>query len=268
MKLALLIASTIAAIAAVAVTGLALVAPAEAAGPRFAIDAGTQGNTATSVGKIENCVQVKKGDRFQMDVVVQDVTDLLAWDVPIDFDPKVVIIVDQDVKMFQQANEGSQVLDLSGKLPDDSGFHSIAAFDSADPNSPDSGSGVLARITFQAVGPGTSPVRFGNRDYDTDGKLDRGTLLRDINTDVIGDTNGDTYFDGEEDDAEVAVDGACPSGSVVAQAATVSAPATGGSSFPWAIAGGGLAAGIALLAGGSLVLLSRRGSRRRQQTEP
>ena len=238
--------------------------PAHAADPTFAIDAGIDGNSATAVGRIENCVAVKTGDRLQMDIVVQDITDLLAWEVPIDYDPEVVTVVGQDVKLFQQANAGSSVLDLSAKLPDDSGFHALSAFDSADPESPDSGSGVLARITFEAVGAGDSPIRFGNRDYDSDGIPDRGSLIRDIDTNFIGDSNDDTFFDGEQANAQVVVDGECPSGTVVADASTVSdSPANGnGGSTPWAIILSAVAAGVVVLLGLAFLLTRRRGSRR------
>lgn len=251
-------------IAAATLSLFAVGQSAHAAGPTFAIDAGIDGNNSTSVGRIENCVAVKTGDRFQMDIVVQDITNLLAWEIPIDYDPEVLTVVGQDVKMFQQANAGSSVLDLSDKLPDDSGFHALAAFDSADPESPDSGSGVLARVTFEAVGAGGSPIRFGNRDYDSDGVLDRGSLIRDTATNIIGDSNGDTFFDGEQANAEVVVDGECPNGTVVADASTVNDPpvnGSGDSSTPWAIIGSGVAAGVVVLLGLAF-LLTRRGSRR------
>jgi hypothetical protein len=252
--------------AAAALSLFAFGAPASAADPSFAIDAGINGNSATAVGTIENCVAVKTGDRFQMDVVVRDIANLLAWEIPIDYEQAVVIVVDQDVKLFQQANAGSSVLDLSAKLPDDSGFHALAAFDSADPESPDSGSGVLARVTFEAVGAGDSPIRFGNRDIDSNGVLDRGSLLRDSETDFIGDSNDDTFFDGEQADAQVVVDRECPDGSVVAEASIVTDP-TGntngdGSSTPWAIIGGGVAAGVVTLLCLAFLLTRRRGSRR------
>jgi hypothetical protein len=234
--------------------------------PTFAIDVGIQGNGSTNVEEIENCVEVTVGDRFQVDVVVQDITDLLAWEIPIDYDPTVVTLVGQDVKMFQQANEGSSVLDLSAKLPDDSGFHALAAFDSADPESPDSGTGVLARITFEAVGAGDSPIRFGNRDYDNDGTLDRGSLIRAASTEIIGDDNEDTFFDGEQEDAQAVVDGTCPDGTIVGEASTVGEePNTpvgdDDSSTPWAVIGGGVAAGIVALLVLAFLLTRRRGRR-------
>lgn len=237
--------------------------PAHAAGPTFAIDAGIDGNSATAVGRIENCVAVKTGDRFQMDIVVQDITNLLAWEIPIDYDPEVVTVVGQDVKMFQQANAGSSVLDLSAKLPDDSGFHALAAFDSADPESPDSGSGVLARVTFEAAGAGDSPIRFGTRDVDSNGMLDRGSLIRDTATNIIGDSNADSFFDGEQADAQVVVDGECPDGTVVAEASTITEPpVSDGGSTPWAIIVGGAAVSVVVLLGLAFLLTRKRGPRR------
>ena len=202
---------------------------------------------------------MKKGTEFQMDVIVRDVSDLLAWEVYLDYDPNVVIVTDQNVKLFLQANAGSSVLDVSGRVPDDTGFHDLQAFDSSDPPTPDSGSGVLARVTFKAVGSGDSKVRFGSRDLNKDGIPDQGTLLRDAQGQAIGDTNHDTLFDGEQTAAEVAVDQDCPPGTVVAPAPE--GPSSGGS-FPWLIVGGIAGAVVAVAGVGGVVLLSRRNSRR------
>jgi hypothetical protein len=244
---------------------------AHAAGPELMIDAGIQGNEPASVGTIENCIAVKKGDRFQMDIVVKDVSNLLAWDIYLDYDPAVLTVVDQDAKMFMQANAGSAVLDLSSRVPDSSGFHELTAVDSADPAAPDNGSGVLARVTFEAAGPGNSEVRFGNRDLDFDGNKDKGTELTDVNAEAIGDTTGDKFFDGTQTNARAVVDGDCPPGSVVA-----ASPGNGGgasssgddSSFPLLAVAGGIAAGVVVLGGmGALVLASRRRSRARRQLD-
>jgi hypothetical protein len=238
---------------------------ATAAGPSLAIDAGIGGNQATNVGTIENCISVKKDTQFQMDIVIQNVSNLLAWETYLDYDPSIVTVVGQNAKLFQQANAGSSVLDLSGKVPDDSGFHYLAAFDSSDPPTPDSGSGVLVRVTLKAVGAGDSKIRFGSRDLNEDGVLDKGTLLRDVNGQVIGDLNGDTFFDGEQTGADVAVDQDCPAGRTVAPS-----PAsldTGGGAQAWLI-GGGAAAALAAVGGtGAVLFVSRRRSRSRRRGE-
>lgn len=251
-----------AALAAIAIIALGLPlggGAAHAANPSLVIDAGIAGNNATTVDKIENCIAVKKGTEFQMDVIVRDVSDLLAWEVYLDYNPDVVIVTDQNVKLFLQANAGSSVLDVSGRVPDDTGFHDLQAFDSSDPPTPDSGSGVLARVTFKAVGSGDSKVSFGSRDLNNDGIPDQGTLLRDAQGQTIGDTNHDALFDGQQTAAEVAVDQDCPPGTVVAPAPDV--PSSGGT-FPWLIAGAIAGAVVALAGVGGVVLLSRRNSRR------
>lgn len=242
-------------------------------GPSFAIDAGPDGNDATTVGDIEDCVEVSSGDQFQVDIVVEDIEDLLAWEMYLDYDPDVVIVVNQDVKLFQAANEGSSILDLSDNIPDESGFHAVRAVDSADPQATDSGSGVLARVTFEAVGAGNSDISFGDRDINSDGAIDRATLLRDSNAEPMGDEDGDSFFDGDMTGAQVAVDEDCPAGSVVAEPALTSGtptplPTAGGgggnggdddSSFPWAIVAGAVAAGVVVVGGaGAFLMRSRR----------
>ena len=120
-------------------------------------------------------------------------------------------VVDHDVKLFQGANQGSSPIDISARVPDDSGFHTLSAFESSDPPQVDSGSGVLARVTLEATAEGESELAIGERDINNDGTLDRGTLMRDIDAVVIGDTDEDNYFDGEASGAIVVVgDAALP----------------------------------------------------------
>jgi hypothetical protein len=192
-----------------AITGVA--APAQAQQPEtsIGIDADSSGNTATSLGTIDECAVISKGESHDVDIFVQNVTDLLAWEAVITFDPKVLQIVGEDVQLFQAANEGSDVQDVSGELPDSDGRYWVQAFDAADPIAPDSGSGVLARITVQGVGPGVSELRLPLTDLDGDGKPDEGPLLRDVDANPIGDVNGDTLFDGPIADARIAVDASC-----------------------------------------------------------
>ena len=234
---------------------------AAAVDPSLAIDAGVEGNTATSVGTIENCIVVKANDTFQMDVVVENISDLLAWQLHLEYDPAVVEVTDQNVKLFQQANPRSSVLDVSAHVPDDSGLHELQAFDSSDPPTPDSGTGVLARVTFKALAPGTSPVGFANVDLNQDGTVDVGTLLRDTNANLINsDSNG--FFNGDQRGAKVVVDGNCPAGSIVAQGVASSA-----SSFPWLIVSGAAGAVVVVVGVVGLTLFSRRRRARRDLTE-
>jgi len=173
------------------------------------IDADISGNADTTVGPVDNCAVISEGDSHQVDVFVQDVTDLQAWEAVFTFEPAVLEVTEVDVQRFMAANEGSDVQDVSGELPDGDGRYQLAVFDAADPFAPDSGSGVLARVTVKGVGPGVSALLLPLSDLDDDGAPDEGPLLRDIDVNSIGDANGDTLFDGPIADARIAVDASC-----------------------------------------------------------
>jgi len=191
------------------------------------IDANPAESTATSLGPIDSCVSVSTGDTFDVDIFVKDVTDLLAWEVYFTYDSSIVNIVDHDVEMFQAANEGSNIFDLSEALPDLDALYLLAAADLADPEAPDSGSGVLARLTLKAVGPGISPANIPPIDFNGDGTMDLGPILNDVRADhssnPIGDLNNDSIFDGQISAAQIAVDAACPPGTVAPTATRVAA---------------------------------------------
>ena len=131
-------------------------------GVTLGVDTNPSGNTATSLGNIETNRSVNCGERFEVDLFIRDVTDLLAWSLEIGYDPGVVRIDGRDVQMFLAANAGSVVLDKSvGDNPeggDPGGSYNLTAADAAEPAAPDSGSGVLARLSLVAVGAGVSPL--------------------------------------------------------------------------------------------------------------
>jgi cell division septation protein DedD len=180
------------------------------------VDADPTGNTATSLGTIDSCRSVSTGDTFQVDVFVADVTDLLAWETYFTYDMSVVNIASRDVMLFQAANAGSQVFDVSEGLPDIDSWYRIAAADLAQPPAPDSGSGVLARLTLEAIGPGISPASLSPIDVNNDGTIDLGPFLRDTEGEPISDLDGDGFFDGPISNAEIAVDTLCSAGTPVA----------------------------------------------------
>jgi hypothetical protein len=174
------------------------------------VDVVPSGNTATSIGNVQACASAQQGDSFIVDILIT-VNDLLAWELPVSYNPDVLEVTGRDVqKQFQSANPGSQILDLSDKVPDDDGRYELQAVDTADPPSPDSGNGILARLTLKARGPGISPLGIAPVDLDGDNKPDRGILLRQANGDIAGDVNGDSIFDGPALDAEIRVGQPCP----------------------------------------------------------
>jgi cell division septation protein DedD len=174
------------------------------------VDTDPAGNTATSLGSITPCLSVSDGDTFEVDVFVAGVTDLLAWETYLFYDPSNITLADRDVSMFQAANTGSSVFDASEGLPDIDGQYGIGAVDLAEPPAPDSGSGVLARLTLKAVGTGVSPLSLSATDVNGDGRMDLGPWLRDSQADLILDSDGDGFFDGPIVNAEIRVGGTCP----------------------------------------------------------
>ena len=172
------------------------------------IDPNAEGNGPLTLGALDPCVSVSRGDVFDVDIYIRDVEELLAWQLYVGFDPAVLEVTGRDVEMFLASNAGSSVLDVSGRI-DDPSLYPVAAADTSDPPTPDSGSGVLFRLSVRALDRGTSEIELIVRDVDGDGLADLGPLLRNVDGDVLGDTNGDTIFDGPIGSAEVAVDTAC-----------------------------------------------------------
>jgi hypothetical protein len=165
--------------------------------------------------------------------------------------------------MFQAANQGSSVYDVSEDVPDRDGLYRLGSADTADPPSPDSGSGVLARLTLSALAPGESPLALSSRDLDGDGQPDVGPFLRDVTAEIIGDESGDTFFDGPIQDAMVAVDQPCPPGSTPSgQGATSSDDSLPGM-YIWAPV-----LGVVLLAAATAIVLLLRRRMRARTEEP
>lgn len=196
------------------------------------VDADPTGNEPTSLGPIDSCSSVSIGDTFQVDVFIADVTDLLAWETYLSYDISVINVVSRDVAMFQAANAGSRLFDVSEALPDIDGQYGVAAVDIAEPPAPDSGSGVLARLTLKAIGPGVSPLSLSPIDINKDGSIDLGPFLKNVEAEFISDFDGDGFFDGPIANAEIVVGGACPSGTPLPSPTSIPTPVPTASSSP------------------------------------
>lgn len=213
MKKSLLLATLLAASALMASVSLPVpggAGKAQEREPTLAVDAQPSGNTPTAVSTVDPCVSVAAGETFDIDIVMMDVVNLLAWQARFIYDAALLEVVKRDVKLFLASSEGSSVFDVSERLPDDGdGRYLTAAADTADPPAPDSGSGVLARLTLKAKGRGVSPVSLPKIDIDGDGVPDDGPVLTDVDGERIGDIDGDSLFDGIVIDAVVAIDMRC-----------------------------------------------------------
>jgi hypothetical protein len=225
------------------------------------VDADPTGNEAASLGQIDACISVATGETFDVDVVVTDVTDLSGWEADFVYDGSVVSVVAMDPELFLATKPGSNLVDLSGdSLPDTSGTYHMLVADMSQTVGED-GSGVLGRLTLQAVGQGASDLSLSQ------------VILGDSSGKAIGDIDGDNVFDGTVSTARVYVDEACPSGalptltpaspSALSPEATPASPAAAtptpgtvepispaaaatddGSGFPWAIVGGASAGAV------------------------
>ncbi len=174
---------------------------ASSGGTRLAIDAGPAGNEPNSLAEIEDCVSVDVGDQFQIDIVIEDVADLFAWEVLLEYEPDILTVIEHDVMPFLGANPGSAPIDTSSSVPDTSGYHTLSAIEMSDPPIVSSGSGVLARVTLEATANGSSQLAFG----------DAGGTQMPYN--LYADVPGDASFAVEAADALAVVGGDCPPGS-------------------------------------------------------
>ncbi|MDP2949738.1 MAG: cohesin domain-containing protein [Chloroflexota bacterium] len=161
------------------------------------IDANPSGNSATSLGDIDDCVSVASGTTLEVDIFVADVSDLAGWQATLNYDPSVLVLTDAKVDLFLAADPGSRITDLSEPLPDEDGLYSFAVVDLIQPQG-ESGSGVLARAFLEAKEAGASTLT-----------LD-GIILGTSAAEPIGDIDGDQLFDGAVHNAQVAVDQSCP----------------------------------------------------------
>lgn len=177
--------------------------------PILGVDANPAGNTATSLGPIESCQPVELNETFDIDLYVKDVDELLAWELWFVYDKEILNVTAVDVELFQDADPNSNVFDASEAVPDSDGIFVPAAVDLGQ-DSANSGSGVLARLTLRAVGPGISDASLPQLDLNQDGQADAGSMLTNKDLGHIGDVTGDGLFDGPIFHAQIAVDTPCP----------------------------------------------------------
>ena len=127
-------------------------------GVTLGVDVNPAGNAATSLGSIETSRTVACGETFDIDIYTTDVANLWVWTLALMHDPDVLYVAKRDVKMFLAAAPGSEVDDISYGDRKLGGGYDLGARDNTDPPPPHSGSGVLARLTIQAKGEGTSSL--------------------------------------------------------------------------------------------------------------
>lgn len=166
-----------------------------------AIDTTIEGNSDSAIGSIDVCAELAAvGDSFTFDLVVLNVpeADLIGgFQFDIDYDPSVIRITDvidadaagseapDNVTILSRivSSGGFEFLNLSEDPPDSDGSFTASAIDATDdplaPANNEAGDGVLARITAEAVGTGTSdliiPGPLGGFDGNPDKIINGGT---------------------------------------------------------------------------------------------
>jgi len=150
-------------------------------GLALGVDTESEYNIATYVHYDHSCTETTDSI-ITMDIWIQDVNDLIGWQMNLLYDPTILQVIGADVNQFHSAQPGSNVVDLSDPLPDTDGDYLVSALEFG--GFGDSGSGVLARITFARIGDGFSAI-----------DLDQ-VQLADSFVNPIGDTNGDNVYDG------------------------------------------------------------------------
>lgn len=175
----------------------------------LAVDMETSGNGANSLQDIDSCTSVDVSETFPMDIVVQDVSNLVNWELYVQYDPSRLEIVSTDVRRFLSTKSGSNVINVSEPLPDRRGLYRLAAADIAIPAAPEQGEGVLATLLFTAKSAGVTPIGLPHVDFNGDGAYDLGPRLIGLNGQPIGDTDGDDLLDGSVDSGRVVVGFSC-----------------------------------------------------------
>jgi hypothetical protein len=127
---------------------------------QVAIDTETSGNAANSVGAIQDCLAPSNGGTFNVDIVAKGVPPfanfaggLGGFDFVLVYDPSQLVITGINDQMMLAVG-ANNIVDYSENPPDTDGHFHVRAYDLS--NNPESGNGVLARITLNAIGSGQS----------------------------------------------------------------------------------------------------------------
>lgn len=169
------------------------------------IDADPSGNAGSSVGEIQTCREVSAGDTFDVDVVIENVTNILGYDLVFAYDATMLAVVDSDVDFLLGSAPGSDLANQSSPVPDSDGFFGLRALDfTFDPAAAESGTGVLGRVTLQAINSGVSTVFVNIEGISPD--------LIDFDRDPLDPQDEFGTWVGDMSAARIAIDEECPGG--------------------------------------------------------
>jgi hypothetical protein len=165
------------------------------------VDAVTLGNEPDTIGAIDACTSVDVGDEFAVDLLVTDVSDIVAWELRLEFDSEIVNLTSVDYDQLLVSDEPG--VTISPKLMDAESPDRVFLGAGEVRGEPDNGSGVLARLSMVAVSPGVSQLSIISQpSY-------RGPRLTNSLGGFISDSNGDGLWDGGVSNAQVTVGTSC-----------------------------------------------------------
>jgi len=120
------------------------------------LDLVSDGNSGALLDSVQDCVEVQVGDLLPLDVFIGDAHELRAFELRFAFDPEVLRMAGHDFEQFliTTAPRGSVFPTLFEMEKPGRYFLAAAEFR----GTPDSGSGVLARLTMEVLAPGRTPV--------------------------------------------------------------------------------------------------------------
>jgi len=198
----------------VAAPGVSVAGPNSVVTTSVGIDtnpSATPANTATTLGTIETCRAVNNGDTFTVDFYVSTLAapGIEGFQADLSYTSTKLKVTANNVSLLLGANAGSSVSDFTNyssgidALPDTDGKFTPAAVDfgTASGHS-ETGTGVLARVTLQAIANGAATLTLTN------------VKLSDPSFNAIGDTNFDGVFDGPVSNAQIRIGQSCPTASV------------------------------------------------------
>jgi general secretion pathway protein D len=103
-------------------------------------------------------VSVSVGDTFTLDVLINDVVDLFAYEFRVAFDPAILAVDGTTGEGSFLSSGGSASTSVPGEIVNSAGFVFFPQNRLLGPGPGVSGSGLLASILFRAIGPGESIV--------------------------------------------------------------------------------------------------------------
>jgi hypothetical protein len=189
----------------------------------LAVDTDPTGNTATSLGTIQDCVTASSGELVTVDVVVDSVPEpgVQSFAVDVLYDPAILEVTAVDYNQLLVASGGS-LFTIVNPLPDRDGDYRFEAADLAGAGAYETGPGVFLRITFRAVGTGVSQIVLSDE------------LSGDFMPNVIYPPAGDKFWIEQLQAGAISVGTNCPSPAdlrVDSASVNVPAQATAGESF-------------------------------------